>query len=239
MIKRFLRNIILGEKASSDKFVAHLRKQGVQVGEDVRFFSPSKTLVDLSCPWLISIGDHVNITHGVIILTHDYSWSVFKRCGKAPGRVLGAQSPVKIGNNVYIGMNAVITRGVTIGDDVVIGAGSVVTSDCESGSVYAGVPAKRLMSVEEFYEKRASKQFDEAREMALLYRERFGKTPPKEEFHEYFMLFADAEEALETPCFRRQLETNGNFEQSLQYMKSHQPMFESYAAFLERCYGDD
>lgn len=235
MIKRFLRNIILKEKASSQRFVTYLRQKGVRVGEQVRFFSPSKTIVDLSCPWLISIGNNVNITHGVIILTHDYSWSVIKQCSKTPGRVLGAQSPVQIGNNVYIGMNAIITRGVTIGDNVIIGAGSVVTRDCESGGVYAGVPARRLMSVEEFEQKRAGKQYEEAKEMVRLYRERFGKEPPMEEFHEYFMLFATAEEAASHPRFRAQMETGGNFEQSLAYMKAEPPMFESYEAFLKSC----
>lgn len=239
MIKRFLRNIILREKASSQRFVDHLRKKGVEVGERVRFFSPSNTLIDLSCPWLISIGNDVNITHGVIILTHDYSWSVLKKNSSRPGEILGAQSPVRIGNNVYIGMNAIITRGVTIGDHVVIGAGSVVTRDCESGSVYAGVPARRIMSLEEFEEKRRSKQYEEAKKLALCYRERFGKEPPKEEFFEYFMLFSTVEEALAQPRFCAQMKTGGNFEQSIGFMKEHPPMFDSYEAFLKSCFGEE
>ncbi|MBR2716087.1 MAG: acyltransferase, partial [Ruminococcus sp.] len=79
MIKNILRNIILKEKADSKKYVAFLRKKGVEIGENVRFFSPSNTLIDMSAPWLISIGNNVNITHGVIIITHDYSWSVIKQ----------------------------------------------------------------------------------------------------------------------------------------------------------------
>ena len=47
-----------------------------------------------------------------------------------------------IGNDVWIGCNAVILRNVTIGDGAVIGAGAVVTKDVEPYSIVAGVPAK-------------------------------------------------------------------------------------------------
>ena len=55
--------------------------------------------------------------------------------------MLGASGIVEIGDNVFIGMNTIIERNVKIGTNVVIGAGSVVTKDCESNSVYAGVTA--------------------------------------------------------------------------------------------------
>lgn len=108
MLKQFLRNIVLGEKASSERYVSYLRKQGVSVGEHVRFYSPMHTVVDLTCPCLLSIGNNVSITQGVIILTHDYSWSVRKQLPDSDGEILGGQSPVRIGNNVFIGMNAII-----------------------------------------------------------------------------------------------------------------------------------
>ena len=47
-----------------------------------------------------------------------------------------------IGNDVWIGANACVLRGVTIGDGAVIGAGSVVTKDVPSYAIVAGVPAK-------------------------------------------------------------------------------------------------
>ncbi|MFC6323098.1 2,3,4,5-tetrahydropyridine-2,6-dicarboxylate N-acetyltransferase [Companilactobacillus baiquanensis] len=52
--------------------------------------------------------------------------------------------PVKIGNNVTVGANAVVLEGVQVGDNAVIGAGAVVTKNVEAGSVMAGVPAKVL-----------------------------------------------------------------------------------------------
>lgn len=239
MLKRLVRNIVYREKASSEKYIAYLRKRGVQIGRDVSFFSPTHTLVDLTLPWLLTIGDHVRITHGVIILTHDYSWSVLKQLPENEGRILGAQSPVFIGNNVFVGMNAIITRGVTIGDNVIIGAGSVVTKDCEAGSVYAGSPAKKIMTIEEYLHKREVAQFEDARKLARIYYEKFGTLPPKEVFNEYFMLFCDADEAKNIPQFRSQMETGECFDKSEMFMREHNPMFESYEAFMEACLAEE
>ena len=236
MISKLFRKILLREKATSSDFVKYLRKKGAKIGENVRFYSPSNTLVDLQAPWLITIGDNVNITHGVIILTHDYSWSVLKRYDTSKGVILGGQSPVTIGNNVFIGMNAIITRGVTIGDNVIIGAGSVVTKVCDSNGVYAGNPAKKIMSIDEYLAKREQKQFEEAKTMALMYKERFGVNPPKEVFNEYFMLFSNADEASNNPEFCRQLKTGSNFDDSVAYMNKQTPKFESFESFLNECF---
>lgn len=48
--------------------------------------------------------------------------------------------PVTIGNNVWIGMNSIVMRGVTIGNNSIIGAGSIVTKDIPSNVIAAGIP---------------------------------------------------------------------------------------------------
>lgn len=53
-------------------------------------------------------------------------------------------SPVRIGRDVWIGGNCVITPGVTIGEGAVVGAGSVVTKDVAANSIVAGVPARLI-----------------------------------------------------------------------------------------------
>src|SRR4030081_2478828 len=50
-------------------------------------------------------------------------------------------APVKIGDNVWIGMNAVILKGVTIGDNSVVEAGAVVTKSIPANTIVAGNPA--------------------------------------------------------------------------------------------------
>lgn len=235
----FLKRRVLKGKRTSEDVLNHLRKGGAQIGRDVLIYSTSKTLIDASAPYLLKIGDHVRIAEGVKILTHDYSWSVLKRYvpeDGLPGCVFGAQSAVEIGSNVFIGMNAIITRGVTIGDHVVIGAGSVVTKDCPSGGVYAGNPAKRIMSMDQYRKKREALQFEEARDLALRYKERFGSEPPQEIFSEYFMLFASAEEAQRVPVFRDQMGRMENFEACVRYMNHNPPRFAGYAAFLQACF---
>ena len=50
--------------------------------------------------------------------------------------------PIRIGNNVWIGMNSIIMRGVTIGDNTIIGAGSIVTRDIPANVIAAGNPCR-------------------------------------------------------------------------------------------------
>lgn len=53
-----------------------------------------------------------------------------------------SQRPIRIGNNVWIGANAIILPGVEVGDNCIIGAGSVVTHDIKSDSIAIGNPAE-------------------------------------------------------------------------------------------------
>lgn len=239
MFKRLLRLKGKNQFESSEEYIQYLRNKGATIGEDVHIYAPNHTLIDSTSAYLLSIGNHVRITQDVTILTHDYGWSVLKRAsseGFQAGSVLGARSPVEIGNCVYIGMKAIILRGVKIGDNVIIGAGSIVTKDCEPNSVYVGNPARRISSIEAYYKKRVECQFAEAKDIALRYEKRYNRKPPKEILDEYFMLFCDRETAEATPAFRKKMELLGNFDQTQAYMDINPPMFATYEAFLEACF---
>lgn len=151
MIKKIIKKVVYGVKAESDTYVNHLRKLGVRIGNRTIFFSPTKTKIDLTRPWLIEIGNDVQITEDVCILTHGYDWAVLK--GKY-GDVLGSSGKVKIGNNVFIGTRTTILKGVEIGDNVIIGANALINHDIPDNVVVAGNPAKIIMNIEEYYEKR-------------------------------------------------------------------------------------
>lgn len=85
----------------------------------------------------LEIGNHVDISSGVMIFTHSTHLAVL-----AEDKSLVQREPVRIGSNVYIGSRAVIMPGVSIGDRVVVGAGSLVTKDIGSDRVAFGSPAR-------------------------------------------------------------------------------------------------
>ena len=186
-IYKLIRKIFLKERASSEDYIHFLKKCGVFVGEDVVIFRPFNTVIDVQNPHLLSIGNHVMITGPATILTHDYSWSVLKR---KYGVICGNQRRTVIGNNVFIGWGSIILGGSIIGDNVIIGAGSVVSGVINSDSVYAGNPAKKIMSLEEYYAKRKQRQLDEAYTYANEYKKRFGAYPSEDKLDEYFYLFS-------------------------------------------------
>ena len=57
-----------------------------------------------------------------------------------------SEEKVSIGDNVWIGANAIILPGVAIGNNCIIGAGSVVTKSFPSNCIIVGNPAKILSS---------------------------------------------------------------------------------------------
>lgn len=116
-------------------------------------------------PYLIKIGNKVRITEGVRFITHDGGMWVLRNNGTLKdadkfGRIV-------IGNNVHVGLNAVIMPGVTIGDNVIIGVGSIVTKDIPSNSVAVGVPAKVIRTIDGYYEKHKN-DVDFTKEMSTV-----------------------------------------------------------------------
>ena len=103
------------------------------------------SLVDSLVPEFVEIGDNFISAPGSIILAHDAS--LLRHYGEY--RV----EKTIIGNNVFLGANAVVLAGVNIGDGAIIGAGSVVTKDVDMNTVVAGNPAQRISTVQEYREK--------------------------------------------------------------------------------------
>lgn len=233
MIKELLKKLALGKRYSSETYVNYLRSIGVKIGEDCVIYVPSKTLIDEQYPYMITIGSHVRITEGVKILTHDYSWMVLKNVN---GHILGASGKVNIGNNVFIGMNTVICRNVNIGDNVIIGAGSIVTRDCESSGIYAGVPAKKIMNLSEYLDKRNKCQVQEAVNLAREYYKRYGRKPNKEVFSEYFMIFETKDSATKNEVFKKKIQLGGSEKTTTEFLEKNKTLFEDYEDFMKYCF---
>lgn len=205
-----------------------LRENGVVIGDNLMLFNHRSIRFDTSSPGLIEIGKNVSITADVSILTHDFCASVFrnKYFDYIPGR-----SKVKIGNNVYIGQKAIILRGVTIGDNVIIGAGSVVTKDIPLDSVAAGVPAKVICSLEEYYQKRKNKEFEEAKAYARHLYKLKGTKPTPEDFWEEFALFWH-EDQMSEGFVRRIKHQQLPGETYDMFVQQNQPVYASFDEFI-------
>lgn len=105
--------------------------------------------------YLVRVGNHVEFTLGVRLITHDGGMWVFREDPKYKNTDFFA--PIVIGDNVFIGNNAIILPGVTIGNNCVIGAGAVVTKDIPSNSVVGGIPARVIKSMDDYKNKLSTK----------------------------------------------------------------------------------
>ena len=110
----------------------------------------------------ISVGENFYMNHDCVILDGakvEFGDNVFvaPNCGfytaghpldyEIRNKGLEYAKTIKIGNNVWIGGNAVVLPGVTIGNNVVIGAGSVVNKDIPANVVAVGNPCKVIKNI--------------------------------------------------------------------------------------------
>lgn len=127
--------------------IAYTRSIGVSVGERcvIESFNFSTE------PYLITIGDHVEITTDVTFITHDGATWVMRDDSRFKDVLKFGK--ITIHDNVFIGHGAIILPGVEIGNNVIIAAGSVVSGSVPANSVYGGVPARFICTTEEYSEK--------------------------------------------------------------------------------------
>lgn len=127
---------------------AFCRRIGVRLGSHCRLINVSRVTFG-SEPFLIALGDRVTITNEVQFITHDGGVWVFR--DQHPD--LDVVRPITVGNNVFIGLRSIILPGTVIGNNVVIGAGAVVRGNIPDDCVVAGVPARRICSLQDYQAK--------------------------------------------------------------------------------------
>lgn len=124
--------------------------------------------------------------------------------------------------------------GSCVGDNVIIGAGSVVSGKIPANTVYAGVPAHFVCTLDEYYEKRKSKTVEEAKLYAKRFYEKYGRYPTEKEMGPFWQLFMprDIQNLKEKNIFTH---LSGDDETELlnDFLKS-KPIFDSYKDFLLR-----
>ncbi|GAP36997.1 chloramphenicol acetyltransferase [Piscinibacter sakaiensis] len=118
------------------------------VGEGTRIWSAAS----------VTIGDRVLISHGVNI--HDNNAHAVSAAARArhfddifssghPSTLDDVPAaPIVIGNDAWIGFNAVVLKGVTIGEGAIVGACSLVTRDVPPYAKVVGSPARVVGTAE-------------------------------------------------------------------------------------------
>ena len=138
----------------------------IEVGKNF-FANYNCTILDVG---KVIIGDNCQLAPNVAIYTAGHPVHPASR-----NTLFEYGAEVVIGNNVWIGGNAVICPGVRIGDNVVIGAGSVVTRDIPAWTVAAGNPCRVIREITEedrwVYFRGQSADEEAMREMERLWRE--------------------------------------------------------------------
>lgn len=155
VISSKLGEITIGEKSTIRGSLEIQRKGGklsigknCYIGDHTRIWSAE----------LISIGDNVLISHNVNIFdndTHPIDYNerridakkiIFE--GKRENYSTLKSKEIIIDDDVWIGCNAIILKGVKIGRHSIIGAGSVVTKDVPSDVIVAGNPAEVIKKID-------------------------------------------------------------------------------------------
>jgi len=122
-----------------------IRRKKVEFKYKIGNIKKHNSMVDTLIPQMVEIGDNFISAPNSIILAHDAS--LFTHTGKY--RV----EKTIIGDNVFLGANAVILPGINVGNNSIIGAGAVVTKDVPENVVVAGNPARIISTVNEYVEK--------------------------------------------------------------------------------------
>lgn len=117
-------------------------KKNLWVGKSLSLLCPGNLILGERC----ALGEFVRVeNHSLIQIGDDFIAAPGLHINSGshePTNMAPKNTPIKIGNRVWCGVDVTILSGTTIGDDVVIAAGSIVVKDIPSNSIAAGIPAR-------------------------------------------------------------------------------------------------
>lgn len=147
-----------------DKLLAFFYRGAMKYCGKHVYLRPSSS--DLKGLWNLSVGDYTSIPKGSVFYCTEAPLTIGRKVifGPRPTIITGDHridvvgkyiidsteklpendSPVVIEDDVWIGANVTILKGVTIGHGSVVAAGAVVTKSCPPYSIIGGIPAKVL-----------------------------------------------------------------------------------------------
>ena len=145
IIQNLIRSAILYARYNQRTIAKYFRKQGAQIGKGCSIL----TLRLGKEPYLVKIGNHVQVGSDVVFATHDGGAWIFRE--EIPNmQVFG---PIIIEDNCVIGEGVVLFPNIRIGKNSIVGAGSVVISDIPPNTIVMGGPARPMGSIEKYKEK--------------------------------------------------------------------------------------
>ena len=121
----------------------------ITIGDDAKVRIGEGTFLNIAvmvaATGLVEIGSHCMLANGCFVPDANHRFD--DPDAPVPWQGFDTKGPTRIGDNVWLGANVVVTSGVTIGERCVIGANSVLTQDIPPFSIAAGAPAKVLRAV--------------------------------------------------------------------------------------------
>ncbi len=111
----------------------HTNNAVIEIGENTGMSSTT-----INCWDRILIGKNVRIGANCVIMDGDFHLDDFR---------VGKPKPISICDNVWLGANVVVMKGVTIGENSIIGMNSIITKDIPANCVAAGNPCKFIKSL--------------------------------------------------------------------------------------------
>jgi acetyltransferase-like isoleucine patch superfamily enzyme len=154
--------------------VSYAKKIGVGINGQLTIYGSSYEMFSTE-PYLVTLGDNVFISIKAKFVCHDGSTLPFRKI--IPDLELAGE--ITVGNNVFIGMGALILPNIRIGNDCIIGANAVVTKDVADGTIVAGNPARVVSFTKDFLERAQEKSLRignlVGKEKVLAYKKIFNK----------------------------------------------------------------
>ena len=130
-----------------EEYADYLRRHGkfYAIGEHCSIL----TTTVFTDPAYVRIGNNVRFS-SCSLIGHD---GVVAMLNHAYDLKLDSVGKIDIGDNVFIGFNAIVLPNVTIGSNAIVAAGAVVTKNVAAGDIVAGIPAKPIGRVEDLVQR--------------------------------------------------------------------------------------
>lgn len=153
---------IIGQVFNSISFKKYMRytlwyykKMGVNINPPITYIHPS-VYIDSHNFSLITIGKNVTISRNVTLLVHDYSIATALSYS---GYLFDEGIPhfekkIVIGNDSFIGANAILLPGTIVGCNSIVGAGSVLKGEYPDNCIIVGNPAKVIKNTKEWVDRK-------------------------------------------------------------------------------------